>query len=56
LITSFKIIKSAIWGQEAKIERPKPYELYQRPERKDLMTVIPTVDLLAIAERVDSKE
>jgi len=51
-----KFIEGAIWGQEAKIERPKPYELYQRPERQDLMTVIPTVDLLAIAERVDSKE
>lgn len=51
-----KFIEGAIWGQEAKIERPKPYELYQRPDRQDLMTVIPTVDLLAIAERVDSKD
>jgi len=51
-----KFIEGAIWGNEAKIERPKPYELYQRPERQDLMTVIPTVDLLAIAERVDCKE
>lgn len=51
-----KFVEGAIWGNGAKIERPKPYELYQRPERQDLMTVIPTVDLLAIAERVDSKE
>lgn len=31
---------------------PEPYKLYQREGRKDLLTVLPTVDLLSIASQV----
>ena len=34
---------------------PQPYKLYQREGRKDLMTVVPTVDLLAISNQVIKK-
>ncbi len=33
-------------------KNPKPYELYQREGRQDLLTILPTVDLLSIASQV----
>lgn len=36
-------------------DSPKVYRLYQRKDRNDLMTVVPTVDLLAISEQVIRK-
>lgn len=35
--------------------KPAVYKLYQRTGRKDLMTVVPTVDLLAISEATIKK-
>jgi hypothetical protein len=35
--------------------KPTVYKLYQRNGRKDLMTVVPTVDLLAISEATIKK-
>jgi len=35
--------------------KPTVYKLYQRNGRKDLMTVVPTVDLLAISEEIIKK-
>ena len=35
--------------------KPAVYRLYQRTGRKDLMTVVPTVDLLAISEEIIKK-
>lgn len=50
-----QFVQGVIWGEDS-TEKPEPYRLYQREGRKDMMTIIPTVDLLAIAERVDHKE
>jgi hypothetical protein len=36
-------------------DEPAVYKLYQRKGRKDLMTVVPTVDLLAISEATIKK-
>jgi hypothetical protein len=36
-------------------DKPAVYKLYQREGRKDLMTVIPTMDLLAISEVIINK-
>jgi hypothetical protein len=36
-------------------EKPAVYKLYQREGRKDLMTVVPTMDLLAISEVIINK-
>jgi hypothetical protein len=36
-------------------EKPEVYKLYQRKGKKDLMTVVPTVDLLAISESTIKK-
>ena len=33
-------------------EKPEPYRLYQREGRQDLLTILPTVDLLSIASQV----
>lgn len=35
---------------------PEPYKLYQREGRSDLLTILPTVDLLSIASKVLEKE
>jgi hypothetical protein len=35
--------------------KPAVYKLYQREGRKDLMTVVPTMDLLAISEVIINK-
>lgn len=51
-----QFIEGIVDGWEVTIPKPEPYQLYQREGRQDLMTVIPTVDLLALAERVDCKE
>ena len=44
------------WTEENK-RSPKPevYKLYQREGKKDLMTLVPTVDLLAISEATIKK-
>ena len=47
-----------IEGATEKNERsnkPAVYKLYQREGRKDLMTVVPTMDLLAISEVIINK-
>jgi hypothetical protein len=36
-------------------DKPAVYKLYQREGRKDLMTVVPTMDLLAISEVIINK-
>jgi len=33
-------------------EKPEPYRLYQREGRNDIITIVPTVDLLSIASKV----
>lgn len=49
-----EFIEGVIWGEET-TEKPEPYKLYRREGRQDLMTVIPTVDLLSLAEDVKKK-
>jgi hypothetical protein len=47
-----------IEGATEKKERsdePAVYKLYQRTGRQDEMTVVPTVDLLAISEEIIKK-
>ncbi len=34
------------------LQKPEPYKLYQREGRRDLLTIVPTVDLLFIASKV----
>jgi len=51
-----KFIEGVLDGWEITTLKPMPYEIYQREGRQDLLTIIPTVDLLAIAERVDCKQ
>lgn len=46
--------KSVDWDAP-RADKPKVYELYGRSGRNDLMTVVPTVDLLAISEQVVKK-
>jgi DNA-binding Lrp family transcriptional regulator len=36
-------------------KEPQVYKLYNRNGRKDLMTVIPTIDLIAIADKMVRK-
>jgi hypothetical protein len=36
--------------------KPTVYRLYQRTGRKDLLTVVPTVDLMAISEAIIKKK
>jgi hypothetical protein len=45
----------AIVGNSEQSLKPAVYRLYQREGRKDLMTVVPTVDLLAISEATIKK-
>lgn len=58
LVVNRRFLMAFIEGATEKNERtPKPevYKLYQRTGRKDLMTVVPTVDLLAISEATIQK-
>jgi hypothetical protein len=58
LVVDRRFLMAFIEGATEKNERsPKPevYKLYQRTGRKDLMTVVPTVDLLAISEAIIKK-
>jgi hypothetical protein len=48
-----KFIEGAVWGETT--ETPQPYKLYQREGRQDLMTIVPTVDLLSLATKVVNK-
>jgi hypothetical protein len=40
--------KDEIWANG----KPKPYEFYRRKDKKDKITILPTVDLLSIASQV----
>ena len=46
-----QFVEGIIWGEET-TEKPEPYKLYQREGRQDLLTILPTVDLLSIASQV----
>jgi hypothetical protein len=47
-------IEGAVEKNERSLQ-PEVYKLYQRHERKDLITVVPTVDLLSITETAIKK-
>jgi hypothetical protein len=47
-------IDGAVEKNERSLQ-PEVYKLYQRHERKDLITVVPTVDLLSITETAIKK-
>jgi len=49
-----QFVEGVIIGSDPS-EKPEPYKLYQREGRQDLLTILPTVDLLAVAERIDNK-
>jgi len=58
LVVNRRFLMAFIEGATEKNERsdkPAVYKLYQRTGRKDLMTVVPTVDLLAISEEIIKK-
>lgn len=58
LVVNRRFLTAFIEGTTEKNERsekPEVYKLYQRTGRKDLMTVVPTVDLLAISETTIKK-
>ncbi len=58
LVVNRRFLMAFIEGATEKNERsdkPTVYKLYQRNGRKDLMTVVPTVDLLAISEEIIKK-
>lgn len=58
LIVDRKFLMAYVEGATQKnqrSQRPEVYKLYQREGRKDLMTVVPTVDLLAISEATIKK-
>lgn len=58
LVVNRRFLMAFIEGATEKNERsakPEVYKLYQRTGRKDLMTVVPTVDLLAISEATIKK-
>jgi hypothetical protein len=47
-----QFVEGILDGWEEPIEKPEPYKLYQREGRQDLLTILPTVDLLSIASQV----
>lgn len=58
LVVNRRLLMAFIEGATEKNERssePAVYKLYQRTGRKDEMTVVPTVDLLAISEATIKK-
>ena len=46
-----QFIEGIIFG-DFTVEKPEPYKLYQREGRQDLLTILPTVDLLSIASKL----
>ena len=58
LVVDRKFLMAYVEGATQKnlrSQRPEVYKLYQREGRKDLMTLVPTVDLLAISEATIKK-
>lgn len=58
IVVKRRTLMAFIEGATEKNERsdePAVYKLYQRTGRKDLMTLVPTVDLLAISETTIKK-
>jgi DNA-binding Lrp family transcriptional regulator len=58
IVVNRRSLMPYIEGLTEKDERsaePEVYKLYQRTGRQDLMTVVPTVDLLAISEEIIKK-
>jgi hypothetical protein len=56
LIVSRLELQKAIDGMDMqKSDCPAPYKLYSRKGRSDLMTLVPTIDLLSMAEKVMEK-
>jgi hypothetical protein len=50
-------VEGAIWsGNDQFGLKPEPYKLIQREGRQDIITIVPTVDLLSIASQVLVKE
>jgi hypothetical protein len=48
-----EFVESAIWqGDDQFGLKPEPYKLIQREGRQDIITIVPTVDLLSIASQV----
>jgi hypothetical protein len=41
--------------QKEYVDKPEPYKLYSRAERKDVMTLIPSVDLCYLANKMIKK-
>lgn len=58
LVVDRKFLMAYVEGATQKnlrSQKPEVYKLYQREGRKDLMTLVPTVDLLAISEATIKK-
>lgn len=49
-----QFVQGVIFG-DFTVDKPEPYKLYQREGRQDLLTILPTVDLLSIATKVLEK-
>ena len=49
-----QFVEGIIFG-DFTVDKPEPYRLYQREGRSDLLTILPTVDLLSIATKVLEK-
>lgn len=47
-----QFVEGILDGWEVTTLKPMPYEIYQREGRQDLLTILPTVDLLSIASQV----
>ena len=47
-----QFVEGILDGWEVTTLKPMPYEIYQREGRNDLLTILPTVDLLSIASQV----
>jgi hypothetical protein len=48
-----EFVEGAIWsGNDQFGLKPEPYKLIQREGRQDIITIVPTVDLLSIASQV----
>ena len=50
-----QFVEGILDGWEVTTLKPVPYEIYQREGRNDLLTILPTVDLLSIATKVLEK-
>ena len=50
-----QFVEGILDGWEVTTLKPMPYEIYQREGRQDLLTILPTVDLLSIATKVLEK-